>query len=195
MLEVKLVSKFLSVVITTSPIRIPTSNVIDVAALVAATMLRKNNAAEVIPFESKAIEIRLNARDSVMTNAEKLAQLPCGGTNCSAPLALLNKRSAKGNLILYVSDNESWIDAPQYGRFGGSRTETMNEWARFRARNPTARLVCIDVQPYGTTQASERNDILNIGGFSDHVFEVIAEFAKGELNASHWVGVIESVSL
>ena len=37
--------------------------------------------------------------------------------------------------------------------------------------------------------------MLNIGGFSDRVFDVIAEFANGTLNADHWVGVIEAVSL
>ncbi|MBV9959016.1 MAG: RNA-binding protein [Acidobacteria bacterium] len=168
---------------------------LDVAALVAAAILRRNPQAEVIPFENRAVEIRLNPRDSVMTNARILAELPSGGTDCSAPLALLNRREARGDLVIYVSDNESWIDAPQYGRFGGSRTETMNQWMRFRVRNPQARLVCLDLQPYGTTQAAEREDILNIGGFSDQVFEVIAEFAGGRLGGDHWVGVIEAVEL
>jgi 60 kDa SS-A/Ro ribonucleoprotein len=36
---------------------------------------------------------------------------------------------------------------------------------------------------------------LNIGGFSDQVFEIIDLFAKGELNAAHWVGVIEAVEV
>jgi 60 kDa SS-A/Ro ribonucleoprotein len=168
---------------------------IDVAALVAAAVLRKNPQAEVIPFESDVVRVSLNSRDTVMTNAEKLARLPCGGTNCSAPLRELNRRQAKGDLVIYVSDNESWVDAPQYGRFGGSRTETMNQWARFRGRNPAAQMVCIDIQPYGTVQAKEREDVLNIGGFSDQVFDVIAEFARGRLNANHWVGIIESVEL
>jgi 60 kDa SS-A/Ro ribonucleoprotein len=168
---------------------------IDVAALVAATVLRKNPSAEVIPFESNVVEVRLNPRDSVVTNAEKLAKLPAGGTNCSAPLRFLNQRRAQGALVIYISDNESWIDAPHYGRFGGSATETMKEWAEFRQRNHEARMVCIDLQPYGTVQAKERDDILNVGGFSDQVFEVIADFARGELNADHWIGVIESVAL
>jgi 60 kDa SS-A/Ro ribonucleoprotein len=168
---------------------------IDVATLVAATVLRKNPSAEVVPFESKVVEIRLNPRDSVMTNAEKLAKLPSGGTNCSAPLEFLNKRRAKGDLVIYVSDNESWVDAPHYGRFGGSATQTMKEWAAFRQRNPEARMVCIDVQPYATAQAKERADILNIGGFSDQVWDVITEFARGEGNADRWIGVIEEVIL
>jgi 60 kDa SS-A/Ro ribonucleoprotein len=168
---------------------------VDVAALVAAAVLRRNSRAEVIPFESKALEISLNPRDSVMTNAEKLASLPCGGTNCSAPLALLNRRKAQGDLVIYVSDNESWIDAPNYGCFGGGATETMKQWAKFKRRSPQARMVCIDIQPYGTVQAKEREDILNVGGFSDQVFDLITEFAAGRLSDDHWVGVIEAIEL
>lgn len=168
---------------------------VDAAALVAAAVLRRNPRAEVIPFESKALEIGLNPRDSVMTNAEKLASLPCGGTNCSAPLALLNRRKAQGDLVIYVSDNESWIDAPNYGCFGGGATETMKQWAEFKRRNPQARMVCIDIQPYGTVQTQDREDILNVGGFSDQVFDLVAEFAAGRLSDDHWVGVIEAVEL
>src|SRR5688500_4542342 len=73
---------------------------IDVAALVAAAMLRQNADAGVIPFENEAItNVRLNPRDSVLTNAQKLASLPAGGTNCSAPLKELNRRKAKGDLL------------------------------------------------------------------------------------------------
>jgi 60 kDa SS-A/Ro ribonucleoprotein len=71
----------------------------------------------------------------------------------------------------------------------------MREWNAFKQRNPNARLACIDVQPYRTVQAVEREDILNVGGFSDQVFDVISEFARGQLNADHWIGVIESVAL
>jgi len=163
---------------------------IDVAALIAAAIMRKNKDAEVLPFEFDVVKIQLNPRDTVMTNATKLASIGGGGTNCSAPLALLNARKAMGDLVIFASDNESWVDA---GR--GRGTATMVEWNIFKQRNPRARLVCIDMQPYGTSQASEREDILNVGGFSDQVFDVIAEFAAGRLSADHWMGVIESVVL
>ena len=71
----------------------------------------------------------------------------------------------------------------------------MAEWQRFKARNPQARLVCIDIQPYQTTQAQERKDILNIGGFSDAVFDSVSAFARGELRPGHWVDVIEQEDL
>jgi 60 kDa SS-A/Ro ribonucleoprotein len=155
---------------------------VDVAALVAASVLRKNRTATVLPFEQAVVPVDLNSRDSVMTNAERLAAIGGGGTNCSAPIRLLNQRKAKAGLVLFVSDNQSWVDAtPDQGR--GRGTALLAEWSEFRQRNPKARLVCLDAQPYETTQAVEREDILNIGGFSDQVFEVIAAFASGQLEA------------
>jgi 60 kDa SS-A/Ro ribonucleoprotein len=168
---------------------------IDVAALVAAALLRKNPEAEILPFESDTVHVRLNPRDSVMTNAKLLSSLPAGGTNCSAPLRTLNQRRAKGDLVVFVSDNESWIDTPEHGRFGGSRTATMGEWSSFKARNPQARLVCIDVQPASTVQAKESPDIVNVGGFSDQVFQLVADVAAGQHGSDHWVRVIEEVRL
>ena len=165
---------------------------VDVAALFAAAVLRKNPDAEVLPFSDRPVLVELNPRDTVMTNAAKLAALPSGGTNCSAPLAHLNKRAAKGDMVIYVSDNQSWVDAAGAKARG---TATMVEWNRFKVRSPQARLVCIDLQPYGTTQAAERDDILNVGGFSDQVFETIAEFAMGRLGTEHWMSVIESIEI
>jgi 60 kDa SS-A/Ro ribonucleoprotein len=163
---------------------------IDVAALVAAAVLRRNADARVLPFETKVVSLKLNPRDSVMTNAAKLAAVGGGGTSCSAPLALLNKEKAQADLVVLVSDNESWAD-PARGR----ETATMQEWAAFKQRNPKARMVCIDIQPYATTQAQEQTDVLNIGGFSDEVFKLLAVYAAGGLGADHWVGVIEETSI
>jgi 60 kDa SS-A/Ro ribonucleoprotein len=163
---------------------------VDVAALVAAAVLRRNPDAEVVPFEHQVVPVALSRGDTVMTNAAKLAAVGGGGTSCSAPLAWLNARGAKGDLVVFVSDNESWVDA---GR--GRGTQTLAEWQRFRRRNPEARLVCIDLQPGGTTQAAEREDVLNVGGFSDVVFDVVADFAKGGPSARRWVTAIEAVQL
>lgn len=163
---------------------------IDVAALVAAAVLRKNRRARVLPFDFDVVDVRMNPRDSVMTNAQKLAAIGGGGTSCSAPLARLNREGAQVDLVILVSDNESWMDARRNGA-----TATMREWETLKQRNPGARLVCIDIQPHATTQAAERADILNVGGFSDAVFEMIANFAEGRMGAGHWVGEIEAVTL
>jgi 60 kDa SS-A/Ro ribonucleoprotein len=144
----------------------------------------------VLPFEQEVVKLELNPRDSVMSNARALAAVGGGGTNCSAPLALLNREQAKVDLVVIVSDNESWVDATRRGA-----TQTMHEWELLKRRNPNARLVCIDLQPGHTTQALERADILNVGGFSDAVFEMIARFTQGRLDPDHWVGEIEKITL
>lgn len=166
---------------------------LDVAALVAASIVRKNPSAEVIPFSDDVVELprRLNPYDSVMTNAQMLASLPSGGTACSAPVVRLNETRAKGDLVVFVSDNMSWVDYAGRGR----GTRMASEWLRFKDRNPAAKLVLIDLQPYGSTQVDDDEDVLNVGGFSDRVFEVISLFANNELSAAHWVDVIRATEL
>jgi 60 kDa SS-A/Ro ribonucleoprotein len=55
------------------------------------------------------------------------------------------------------------------------------------------KLVCIDLQPYQTVQAHEREDILNIGGFSDAVFNVISAFLEN--NDQRFVAEVEAMTL
>jgi 60 kDa SS-A/Ro ribonucleoprotein len=162
----------------------------DAAGLIASAVLRGNPSAEVIGFDDRVWPLALNPRDSVTTNTEVLARTGGGGTATSLPLARLNGRSARGDLVIYVSDNESWMDSRKPGA-----TETLRQWEVFRGRNPGARLVCLDLQPYASSQAPGRGDILNIGGFSDAVFEVLGRFARGEHAGDHWVNAIEAVEV
>ena len=164
---------------------------IDIAALVSAAMLRTNPKARVIPFERITVNVQLNPRDSVMTNAEKLANIGGGGTACSAPLAMLNREKADVDLVVIVSDNESWADRGQWG----GKTSLMKEWDILKQRCPEAKLVCLDIQPYTTAQAQNRHDILNIGGFSDQVFTLIGSFAEQGMGADFWVEEIEKTEL
>ncbi len=161
---------------------------IDVAALMAAAVLRKNPRAEVLPFDFNVKRLDINPRDSVMSNAQRLTNAWGGGTNCAAPLRYLNRRRQKADLVIYVSDNESWL-----GRAQGHGTSMMEEWTDFKRHNRGAKLVCIDIQPYSTTQASSQANILNVGGFSDAVFDVVAAFAKAKGGADHWVRNIMEV--
>ncbi len=125
-----------------------------------------------------------------------------------------------------VSDNESWVGIGRYGSTG-----VMTEWQgvvknqlRLGGHDISApKLICIDIQPYGSTQAPERADRrgrfplstragvaddspvpaatahdtalggLNIGGFSDAVFNVVASFLSGDAN--RFVAEVESIEL
>jgi len=165
---------------------------VEVAGLMSAAILRKNSQARVIPFDTEAYSsFPLNPRDSILTNAQKLGALRGGGTDCSCPLKYLNKARAKADVVIFISDYESWG-----GAYGASRgTPMMEEWGKFHSRNPGAKLICIDLTPHGTTQTPNTPNILHVGGFSDKVFEVVTSFANGKPDKAHWTKVIEDVEL
>jgi 60 kDa SS-A/Ro ribonucleoprotein len=178
-----------------------TVSCLDAAALMGSALLRRNpNQVELMAFNTAVYRGNFNGRDSVLTNANKLRQLPGGGTDCSCVLKDLNAKNAKGiSTVIILSDNESWVDSQGQGvggYYGGRRgTETMKQWNEFRKRNPKAKLVCIDIAPNGTAQTVDRPDILNVGGFSDSVFTVVDLFLKNDLTSSHWVGTIKKVEI
>lgn len=146
---------------------------VDVAALIASSLLRVNPTAVVVPFDTCPHKHNLNPRDSVMTNATKLAKYGGGGTDCGSALAHLNALEWMGNTVIFVSDNESW-----FRPYGYSRTNTMVQWELYKKRNRKAKLICIDLQPGSTTQVADGRDVLNIGGFTDSVFTVIENFVN-----------------
>jgi len=162
---------------------------IDVAGLVASAVLRTTPTAKVLPFATKVHNVDLNPRDSVMTNAKKLARLGGGGTNCSAPLEKILMNGWDVDTVIYVSDNESWMDN-RWSRYG---TSSMEIWNKIKRNNKQAKCVCIDVVPNRTAQMKEREDILNIGGFSDSIFNVIDGFVNGSKDT--FVNEIEKVEV
>ena len=166
---------------------------VDVAALIAATILRKNPEAEVIPIDTRLhTSLKLNPRDSVMTNAKKLAS--CGGGGTHLGLAMDHIKNEKGDLVIFVSDNESWVDRG-YGFYDNRGTQIHTNWKTFKKHNKNARLVCLDLNAGSTTQAPDKNEnTMNIGGFSDQVFSVISDFAAG-MTPENWVGEIEKIDL
>lgn len=174
---------------------------VDVAALFAAAVLRRNPDSVVIPFDTRAYKARVDPQDTILSLSERLARYGGGGTDCSIPLREANttyrKRPFAG--VILVSDAESWVyrnRAFAYGTRGA--TGVMTEWQTFvenqkRLGITAPKLVCIDIQPYGSTQAPERADILNIGGFSDAVFNVVASYLSDD--AGRFVAEVESIEL
>jgi 60 kDa SS-A/Ro ribonucleoprotein len=171
---------------------------VDVAALFAAAILRRNPDSVVVPFDDRTHEARLDPQDTILSLAERLARFGGGGTNCSLPLVKANRgmRERKFAGCVLVSDQESWIGTGRHGS-----TAVMTEWHEF-VKNQVRlhgrdfdgpRLVCIDLQAYTTTQAPDRSDILNVGGFSDAVFQVVAAFFSAD--PSRFVTEVEAIAL
>jgi 60 kDa SS-A/Ro ribonucleoprotein len=73
----------------------------------------------------------------------------------------------------------------------------LTEWQTFAANQqrlgvPAPKLI-IDLQPCATTQTPERDDILNIGGINDAVFNVVASFLSADVH--RFVAEVESIEL
>ena len=165
---------------------------LDIAALIAAAVVARNPHANVLPFDDMVrLNHRVSANNSVLKNAQILQKMLGGATDCAAPLRYIHEKDLPVDLVVFVSDNQSWVNNQAY--YAG--TTKMQEWEKIKARNPRARMVCIDIQPYTTVQAEPREDVLHVGGFSDAVFTLLNQYARGELGSEHWVGVINAVPL
>jgi 60 kDa SS-A/Ro ribonucleoprotein len=98
-----------------------------------------------------------------------------------------------------VSDTESWVYKGRANAYGPhSSTGVMNEWQQFaqnqqRLDGTKPKLICIDLQPVTTTLAPDRDDILNIDGFSDAVFSVVTSFLDD--GANRFVTEVEGIEL
>lgn len=170
---------------------------VDVASLFASALLRKNPEAVIMPFDTRIHACDLNPRDTVFTNAQKLARYGGGGTNCSLALSTLNSRRQKADAVIFVSDNESWVDSPYRGFYGTSGgTGMMTEWTSFKKHNKDSVLILNDLTPATNSQLKERPGILQIGGFSDTVFDVVAKFIEsGSEGSDYWISEIEKVEI
>ncbi|NJL53695.1 hypothetical protein HC928_00220 [bacterium] len=70
-----------------------------------------------------------------------------------------------------------------------------NEWTLFKKNNKSTKMVLIDILANQTTQAKSAPDVLNVGGFSDQVFEVVNEFVTGNGTPTFWTDKINKVAL
>ena len=94
-------------------------------------------------------------------------------------------------MVIYISDYESWFEAVGDG-YWHSGPAMQEEWNEFKRNNPNAKLICIDLTPTRHSQTKKHEDVLQVGGFSDKVFETIDNFIKFGNNDGHWLQEIEN---
>lgn len=165
---------------------------VDVAALFASAFLRHNPKTVILPFDSdvRKLDVPLNPRDSVMTNAQRLS-IRGGATALGNALEWVNKEQMKADAIIVISDYESWAD---HGYYSGG-TKPSAEWRKFHNRNKGSKFICIDLTPGEAVQIEDRPNSINVGGFSDNVWTLVSDFLNDRLSPEHMVGRIEEVEL
>lgn len=166
---------------------------IDVACLFASSIARRNPDTHLIGWASNVgyMNTFVNPMDSIVTNSRKMADAARqfgGGTNSELALALMNKDNKKADIVIYVSDNASWM----HSNYGGG-TGMMREWTTFKKRNPKAKLICIDILANSSSSVPDTKDILNVGGFNDAVFSVVDNWTRNSSN--DFVATVNGVDL
>lgn len=172
---------------------------VQVASVFGAALWRRNPDSILVPFDTQAHDHGLDPNDSMLSIADRLSKFGGGGTECSIPLQvathkMCNKAFA-GCIIL--SDNESWFGAGQYSWHRG--TTTANEWKSFvenqqrigTYKNP--KYVGVNLQPSAIAQNKEAKDVMNVGGFSDGVFETVSAFFEDD--TERFVKMVNAVEL
>ena len=141
---------------------------VDIAALFASSMLKKNKNCDLYVFDTDLRSHTISPFDSILTNAEKIASYGGGGTDCAIPIKHILKNKKEYSVIIFISDNESWMDNNIH-----NTTEYQSYWNKYSKLYPNTKLICIDISPSNTTQVNKDKNVLKVSGFNDNVFSVI----------------------
>lgn len=165
----------------------------DVAALFAAALNFKNPNTDVILFNTNARRY-VPRENTIMGIANDLSAMSNGCTDCSSAIKYICDNYPSDRLpdnIIMISDNESWAGV----KTNGWRTGTMKYLLDIKKKNPNVRMVNLDIAPNTSMQTTFDASILNIGGFSDSVFQIMALFFKSTNKDDFWVSEIQKVEI
>jgi 60 kDa SS-A/Ro ribonucleoprotein len=176
---------------------------IDIAAIFAAACLKQSNEAIVLPFEDRVIDVRLSARDTLMTTADRLAKIGGGGTAVGAPISHLLAKRIRVDTFVGITDNEDWCygwDGTTLAQFQRAPVERgdeygfLNAWRKYKAKvNPNAKAFLVTLAPYRDSVAPQNEpDVWFIYGWSDAVLPFIARTLQG---AGTQMDAVRAISL
>lgn len=168
---------------------------IDIAAIFAAACLKQSVDAIVLPFEHRVVDVRLSARDTLMTTADHLAKVGGGGTAVGAPVSELIRKRTRVDTLIGITDGEDWC----YGCDGRSSVQSeeggfLNAWRTYRTKvNKDAKAFLLTLAPYRHAVAPpEEPGVWFIYGWSDAVLPFITRTLQGgqsQMDAVHAVSL------
>ena len=175
----------------------------DAAGLFGAAILKRNPDAKVTAFSESLFHRDLNPRDSISTITQKIKGNGFhGSTRWDVAIAWALENKEKFDAIIWVSDMEANMDSLRspgrnYG-WGGDSTYAQDLIERYRRTvNKDVKIITINMAANGGhAQVDGEFDpnILQVAGFSDHVFDVIASFMKAK-ESGHWVKMISTLKI
>lgn len=148
---------------------------IDIAGIFTAALLKSTPDAIILPFENDVVDVKLSARDSAITTAEKLARVGGGGTAVSAPISRLLAKRIPVDTFIGITDNVEWA-RDSYGNQGFLPT-----WYAYKEQvAPEAKAFLLTIAPYRHAVAPESApDVFYTYGWNDSVLRFITMQIEG----------------
>ena len=145
--------------------------IVEVAALFAAMIMKRNPGTDLILFSDHAKRVNIKEDASTLGILEQIMNSTYGGgTNISAGIKMLQN---KYDRIMILSDMQTWADYAWHGR--GPITAFKEYQKKFNANN--CKVYTFDFTGYGTAQF--KDNAYQIAGFSEKIFNFMNAYEKG----------------
>ena len=143
-----------------------TTSAAEVSGIFSAGLLKRCPNVRVLPFEERVVNITLNPRDSVLSNARRIAGLGGGGTALCAPIERLIQDRDKVDLFVGITDNVEWVGQG-----------FLSAWRAYRSKiAPEAKAVLVTVVPNTDRPVPQGEPGVSfVHGWSDSVLRFVAE--------------------
>lgn len=142
---------------------------LDKAGIMAATLMKANNEADVTLIDTKKHDFNVSSRLPVVELVDKMRRF--GG--CGTEMGLAFDTEVAYDRIIILSDNESWNEHTY-------SSSVQSEFLKYKKRTGADPIVfAIDIQGYGTKDVTGKN-VFHLAGFSDRLLDFIKMVEKGE---------------
>jgi 60 kDa SS-A/Ro ribonucleoprotein len=163
---------------------------LDLAALFAGGLLQNTARSLLLGFDEKAwVRHCRNHGTSLLKEIAHTSGIGGSNSDCAAPLRLLNEHQEQRDLVVIISDNQTWADLRKT-----RESSILQQWDVFRSRNPRARLVCLDLQPEVPVPWPARQDVLCLSARCERVFPIITQFSAGGITTPEQVRQVQNLS-
>ena len=146
------------------------SSVIDKAAIFGATLVKVNENADLILYDTSVKELAISTRTPVIDISQHIKrEATGGGTETSLVFRYAHQKAKNYDRIIIISDNESWNEH--------SVQNIYNEYKRVMNTDPF--VYAIDIQGYGTKDITGGR-VFHMCGWSNRLLDFIGAVEKGD---------------
>jgi hypothetical protein len=163
------------------------TTMVDIANLFAAMLLSKQPSVYVGLFGDQLLQYKVNRKMSILATTRDIYNTgrKCGGGTEHGIYEffeeVIRSKTPVDNIIVFsdmvIGERNSWYGLPGSGK-GQGRFQDL--FKAFRKQNPVAKVVSVNIhQTDGTTVFNKNFGVTQVAGWSEKIFDVIAEGGAG----------------